>query len=199
MARDRGDATCGGGRGGDRERRDRAMKSGLYALLVVRVVCLQAALMGREPRYTRVVTLKQGNVQGRVVRPKRNAHVADVEVYLGIPYAAPPVGNLRFMPPGEPPQWSDTLEAVRAKPVCPQMLPDAAEKGGGRRASVERDAFVRRMRQYLRNESEDCLYLNIYVPHPQRREYGTYATTPSFVVTIRYDRVRTADCGLRSE
>lgn len=148
-------------------------RSGLYALLAVRVVWLQLALMSREPRYTRVLTLKQGNVQGRVVRPKRNAHVADVEVYLGIPYAAPPVGNLRFMPPGEPPQWSDTLDAARAKPVCPQMLPQA-QSAAGRRASVERDAFVARMRHYLRNESEDCLYLNIYVPHPQRREYGTH-------------------------
>ena len=147
------------------------MRSAFYLLVVIRIVYLQVVLMSRDERYTKIISLKQGNVQGRIVKPKKNAYVADVEVYLGIPYAAPPVGNLRFMPPGEPPQWSDTLEAVRQKPVCPQMLPDpenAAQKG----ASVERNLLIKRMRQYLRTESEDCLYLNIYVPHSHRRDYG---------------------------
>src|SRR5688500_5768938 len=63
-------------------------------------------------------------------------------VYRGIPYAAPPVGDLRWRPPA-PASWKDTLDASRFKPACMQI-------GGVLPGSPP--------------PSEDCLGLNIWTP-----------------------------------
>ncbi|RLU21207.1 hypothetical protein DMN91_005580 [Ooceraea biroi] len=68
------------------------------------------------------------------------------EAYEGIPYALPPIGKLRFKPPRQIPAWIGELSATKLSSPCIQytQLPyDPAEKVEG---------------------SEDCLYLNIYVP-----------------------------------
>lgn len=67
-----------------------------------------------------------------------------VTVFRGIPYAAPPVGELRFAPPARVPAWEGVRAADRFGPMCPQTNRDAAVAG----VDVER--------------SEDCLYLNVW-------------------------------------
>lgn len=64
--------------------------------------------------------------------------------YLGIPFAKPPVGELAFRHPVRPEPWEGIYEAVRGKA---NPLQQPAE-----------DAFT------ARYTSEDCLYLNVYVP-----------------------------------
>ena len=61
-------------------------------------------------------------------------------VFKGIPYAAPPVGALRFKPPVEHAVWNDTLSALKFGSVATQI-------SGGKISG-----------------SEDCLSLNIYTP-----------------------------------
>jgi len=63
-----------------------------------------------------------------------------VEVFKGIPYAAPPVGELRWSAPRPPVAWSGTRDAFEAGSPCPQT---------GRLAST----------------NEDCLHLNVWTPH----------------------------------
>ncbi|XP_017768112.1 PREDICTED: neuroligin-3-like, partial [Nicrophorus vespilloides] len=109
-------------------------------------------------QYTRRISLKQGVLQGIVVEPKVNHALPKVEQYLGIPYAAPPVGELRFMPPGSAPSWSGTRYADSMKPVCPQKFPNTTMM-----TSIRKEYF-NRLVKYLLNSSEDCLYLNIYSP-----------------------------------
>jgi para-nitrobenzyl esterase len=46
--------------------------------------------------------------------------------FKGIPYAEPPVGELRFKPPKPVKPWSDTYDATEYSPVCPQP-PSALE------------------------------------------------------------------------
>ncbi|KAJ1528383.1 hypothetical protein ONE63_006798 [Megalurothrips usitatus] len=88
-----------------------------------------------------------------------------LQVYRGIPYAMPPVGSLRFMPPVSGAQWQGVRLAQHYPAVCPQRLPDI----GNETAAVQRmprgrlDA-LRRLLPLLANQSEDCLYLNIYAP-----------------------------------
>lgn len=66
-----------------------------------------------------------------------------VRVFNGIPFAAPPVGELRWKPPGPVKPWDDVRECTEFGPWCPQP------------------------RQTLLNvvsakQSEDCLYLNVW-------------------------------------
>ncbi len=66
-------------------------------------------------------------------------------VYKGIPFAAPPVGELRFAPPKEPAPWAETLKANRFGNECfqfPLGVMAAMEPTG----------------------NEDCLYLNVWQP-----------------------------------
>ncbi|XP_045470782.1 uncharacterized protein LOC123678053 [Harmonia axyridis] len=120
--------------------------------------------------YTKVLKLKQGDIQGVIVSPDNpNGLLTKVERYRGIPYAAPPVGDLRFMPPSGAPSWNGVRYADNFGPVCPQMFPDTKDM------APQRLKEFLRLRDYLRPQSEDCLYLNVYLPHnPERDKSETY-------------------------
>jgi para-nitrobenzyl esterase len=65
--------------------------------------------------------------------------------YLDIPFAAPPVGNLRWQPPQPHAPWTTTLQATKAAPECPSPgFPPGSPPAAG--------------------TSEDCLYLKVEVP-----------------------------------
>ena len=67
--------------------------------------------------------------------------------FLGLPYAAPPTGNLRWRPPQTPAQWNGVRDATQFAPSCPQVSSPFAPPA----------PF-----------SEDCLYLNVYTPTLRR-------------------------------
>ena len=79
---------------------------------------------------------------------------------LGVPYAEPPVGSFRFSPPRSPQPWRGVRQSQEFAPVCPQVLPNLREE-----VKPGRYEYLERHLPYLRNQSEDCLYLNIYAPH----------------------------------
>src|SRR5690348_9865538 len=84
------------------------------------------------------VTISTGRLRG--------ATTDGVTAYKGIPYAAPPVGNLRWEPPQPAAQWSGVRDATHYAHDCMQLpFPsDAAPLGTP--------------------PSEDCLYANVWVP-----------------------------------
>lgn len=67
-----------------------------------------------------------------------------VREYLGIPYAAPPVGNLRWMPPQAPAKWANVKDVVKFGNSCPQ--------------TITLVTFA------AKSDTEDCLYLNVFAP-----------------------------------
>ncbi|MHB1987701.1 MAG: carboxylesterase/lipase family protein [Acidimicrobiales bacterium] len=73
---------------------------------------------------------------------------ADLVVFRGIPYAAPPTGNRRFRTAPPPKPWTGVREATCFAPMSIQAPPDVT-------TSVPGDPT---------DQSEDCLYLNIYTP-----------------------------------
>jgi para-nitrobenzyl esterase len=82
-----------------------------------------------------IVRTDDGAVRGRTA--------GTVDEFLGIPYAAPPTGNLRWRPPQPPAEWQGVRDATQFAPSCPQPPSPFAPPG----------PF-----------SEDCLYLNVYTP-----------------------------------
>ncbi|PZC74639.1 hypothetical protein B5X24_HaOG200209 [Helicoverpa armigera] len=117
-------------------------------------------------RLTREYHLRQGALRGLIVKPSRQYDFQYVEMFLGIPYAAPPTGHLRFMPPVSAPPWRDVKMATRFAPVCPQSLPPIKK---GNPPSSGRQHYMNQLKTFLTNESEDCLYLNIYVPYREQK------------------------------
>lgn len=75
-------------------------------------------------------------------------------VYKGIPFAKPPVGDLRWKAPQEPERWEGTLQADTFPAKCIQ---DPANFGPYPKEFYDYP-------EYQRPDSEDCLYLNVWAP-----------------------------------
>ncbi|GAA5071318.1 carboxylesterase/lipase family protein [Nocardia iowensis] len=87
----------------------------------------------QQPTDAAVVQTRSGPVRGTVT--------ADERAFSGIPYAAPPVGELRWKPPAAPAVWSAERDATKPGAEC--LQPEDAGRLTG---------------------SEDCLFLNVWTP-----------------------------------
>ena len=75
-----------------------------------------------------------------------------VTVFKGIPYAAPPVGELRWRPPQPAADWEGVRRAYTFRGICPQLiLPEDHPLAADNPPPFE-------------EISEDCLYLNVWTP-----------------------------------
>jgi len=83
------------------------------------------------------IKLSDGIVMGEVDGATRR--------FLGIPFAAPPTGERRWLPPGPPEPWDTPLETSEFSAACPQLVSTASPEP---------------------SENEDCLYLNVWAPEP---------------------------------
>lgn len=108
-----------------------------------------------------VVTTTYGKLRG-FKKELNNEILGPVIQFLGVPYAAPPTGERRFQPPEPPISWSDIRNATQFGPVCPQTLLE------GRLPDVMLPVWftnsIEVVSSYVQDQSEDCLFLNIYVP-----------------------------------
>lgn len=80
------------------------------------------------------VMTASGEVHGAVVGAMRS--------FQGIPYAAPPVGPLRWRAPNPPAMFTGVRDATKLAPHCPQIMSPFGSA----------------------STTEDCLYLNVYAP-----------------------------------
>ncbi|KAJ8971263.1 hypothetical protein NQ317_011622 [Molorchus minor] len=84
-----------------------------------------------------LVTLPNGKVRGHVLESPGGMKFY---AFQGIPYAKPPVGNLRFQAPQAVENWDGIINATKTSNRCYSVAKDTDD------------------------ESEDCLYLNVYTP-----------------------------------
>jgi len=115
------------------------------------------AVEGRDPAVTGVVSVAQGDLTG-----VRSAD-GSVEVYAGIPYAKPPVGELRWAEPQEPESWEgiracDTFAPMSMQQRNPVLVDSLMQIFGYHTFKVSLDD------NYREPVSEDSLYLNIWKP-----------------------------------
>jgi para-nitrobenzyl esterase len=113
---------------------ENAMRTFTWMFAVV-VVMMATRAMGRTAPQ---VTIDSGLVEGKME--------GTVRAFLGIPFAAPPVGGLRWRPPAAPEKWSGVRKAKEFGPHCMQE-------------NVYGDMVFRDP-----GPSEDCLTLNVWAP-----------------------------------
>lgn len=53
--------------------------------------------------------------------PVRGSEAAGIRSFKGIPFAAPPLGELRWQPPATPEKWTDEFDATEPGASCPQL------------------------------------------------------------------------------
>jgi para-nitrobenzyl esterase len=117
----------------------RPRRAGRLTLFIIAALLMTACAASDQPAPTTVDGIVTVDTTAGSVRGKVSGDGA-VDVFRGVPYAAPPVGELRWKPPRPPVPWQGSRDAFEAGSPCPQS---------GRLAST----------------NEDCLYLNIWAPH----------------------------------
>ncbi|XP_077979971.1 pyrethroid hydrolase Ces2e-like [Glandiceps talaboti] len=98
------------------------------------------------------VDISTGKLVGSAVQFTHEDTQHTVHVYKGIPYAEPPIGDLRFRPPVPKSQWSGIYDATQIRDACMQLKTPL---------SLIPDDF-----------SEDCLFLNVFVPQSVLKKYA---------------------------
>ncbi|XP_066593320.1 carboxylic ester hydrolase [Prorops nasuta] len=88
-----------------------------------------------------IVEIKNGTLAGIVMRSRKGREFLG---FRGIPYALPPLGELRFEPPKPAASWTGVLDAGKDSNICTQ-----------RNIYTHQEEIV---------GHEDCLYLNVYTP-----------------------------------
>ncbi len=116
----------------------RRKASGLRARSFIPAVALTMAFTAAAARAAPTAATEDGTVTGKVAE--------GMNEFLGIRYAAPPVGALRWQPPQPPARAQFSHRAVSFGPHCSQPA----------------SAFG------IASTSEDCLYLNVYTPSAAR-------------------------------
>ena len=103
-----------------------------------------------------LVTIDSGTLEG--------AHfgsASDELMFLGIPYAAPPIGERRWKPPQPVDRWQGTRKADSYGAACPQTEDPHNEQ----RTKEMIQTFEP---YYTFHADEDCLYLNIWAPRARQ-------------------------------
>ena len=126
------------------------MRRGLVSVLSIWCAVMLAACgsSGPSPAAASVVSPLHGVVGGdplTIRTPSGTVHgvsAAGTRQFLGIPFARPPVGALRWRAPQPVPPWHATLDATKPGADCPQIVPVVNVETG----------------------SEDCLFLNVFAP-----------------------------------
>jgi para-nitrobenzyl esterase len=128
------------------------------ALIAVAVAVFGAASYSNEPHARArdlVIAIDSDRIQGT-----RGPDYPTLSFFRGIPYAAPPVGELRWRAPQLPAHWTGIRRAEELSAACPQ----SDDMFTVRRDQMERLGGDPSKARPMDKISEDCLYLNVITP-----------------------------------
>src|SRR5690242_17862227 len=114
------------------------MKKTLFLLLITLLFCTMLFAQLDNDAVAPRVKVANGTLEG--------INVSGIRTFKGIPYAAPPVGNLRWREPQPVQHWSGVRKADKFGPRAMQL-------------PIFSDMMFR-----SNGVSEDCLYLNVWTP-----------------------------------
>ncbi|VDK75259.1 unnamed protein product [Litomosoides sigmodontis] len=111
------------------------------------------------------VTTTFGVLRGTIVSPN-SGNLPPVVQYLGVPYGVAPSGQYRFNMAISAAKWTHMpKDAYSLSPVCIQSgIPELAEAKALKMTSAQRYDYMHKLFSKLKPQSEDCLYMNLYVP-----------------------------------
>ncbi|CDW52633.1 protein nlg c; protein nlg b; protein nlg a [Trichuris trichiura] len=146
-----------------------------YLILLFQLLLLDAPADGSEGDI-KIVQTSFGKLRGRVVH-FRHLGLPSVEQYLGVPYGTAPTGSKRFMMPQTAAKWTNVIkDATDMPPACVQLWPRSImQKSRSEALKVVNERIhgqVKRLVAMLRDQREDCLYMNLFVP-ARRGKYRT--------------------------
>ncbi len=118
------------------------------------------AYEGKTPLYTEPVHLDKGDARGVVIAD------GTVELYAGIPYAQPPIGDLRWREPQDPLPWDGVLNADHFAPMCMQPVHLPIYDSLARIIGFH-DYTISLTDNWVPPVSEDGLYVNVWKPAGQ--------------------------------
>ncbi len=130
----------------------------MRAILTVFIaITCQLAAAASAPVPTHIVATETGRVQGLLDH--------GVSAFKGIPYAKPPIGELRFMAPEPVEAWDAVLDATDYGASAMQMY----NRGGDTDLSRQ-IATVFTTESEKKTDNEDSLFLNVWTPAPDDRK-----------------------------
>ena len=116
------------------------MKAGIKVISVLAVLGFVLVLSAAAHADALTVEIEQGRLHGKAINDGK------VKAFLGLPYAAAPVGELRWKEPHPPAKWKGVRDATKFGAHCPQGF-------------IYDDITFQDS-----SASEDCLFLNVYAP-----------------------------------
>ncbi|XP_076548202.1 carboxylic ester hydrolase [Osmia lignaria lignaria] len=120
---------------------------GYHRLLWLLLNCICLFELVTIKAHTPMVTIKNGTLSGMIMTTRRGREFLG---FRGIPYALPPLGELRFEPPKPASSWNGVQSAQEDAQIC-----------------VQRNIYTH---QDEIEGDEDCLYLNVYTPKLPNKE-----------------------------
>ena len=133
------------------------MQRHLFASLAsLAALTIGAAASAQEPTLadaTPVVETEAGPVQG--------LEQGGIDAFLGVRYAAPPLGDLRFQPPAKPEAWEGIADATGYGAPCMQLY---SASGPNESEMTRRIQAIFPTSTEAKMDNEDCLFLNVWTP-----------------------------------
>jgi len=123
------------------------------ALLALSSAAAAQSPAAEPPAATPVVETEAGKVQG--------LEQGGIDAFLGVRYAAPPLGDLRFQPPAKPEAWEGVADATGYGAPCMQLY---SASGPTESEMTRRIQAIFPTSTEAKMDNEDCLFLNVWTP-----------------------------------